>query len=194
MLTRFILLNIFSIIISNCSIDSVEYLNKINKVLEELSIDYNVNDEIYFESCNLVSINKNKSSKNIKLDSIAAAALLKMQYDARKKSIEFEIISGFRSFEYQKKIIIRKLNSGKRINDILKENTLPGYSEHHTGCAVDFTSKGSFSLSVDFDKTKEFKWLLNNASKYGFYLSYPKDNKRGVMYEPWHWMYTGIIN
>ena len=80
-------------------------------------------------------------------------------------------------------------NYANRVESILKENTLPGYSEHHTGCAVDFISKDSYSLSVNFEKTDEFKWLMNNANKYGFYLSYPKSNNNGIMYEPWHWTF-----
>ena len=66
---------------------------------------------------------------------------------------------------------------------------MPGYSEHHTGRAVDFIAIDQTSLSVNFEKTETFKWLVNNANQYGFYLSYPKDNKEGIMYEPWHWMY-----
>ena len=85
--------------------------------------------------------------------------------------------------------INRKLNKGIPIEIILTENTLPGFSEHHSGNAIDFLSDNSYSLSVEFEKTKTFKWLTENANKYGFYLSYPKNNKDGIMYEPWHWMY-----
>ena len=189
MLFKIILLTTFSVIISNCDIDSSAYIDKINKTLLDLSIDDYIKSEIYFESCNLIDIGKSLNNKKIFLDSVAAIAFLKMQEEAKKDSIEFIIVSAFRSFDYQKGIIIRKLNMGRKLKDILKENTLPGYSEHHTGRAVDFIEKGWYSLSTSFDKTKEFQWLMENANKYGFYLSYPEGNKNGIMYEPWHWMY-----
>ena len=66
---------------------------------------------------------------------------------------------------------------------------MPGYSEHHTGNAIDLTSKELKGLSVSFEDTEEFAWLVDHAETYGFYLSYPKDNKEGIMYEPWHWMF-----
>ena len=189
MLFRIILLTTFSLIISNCDIDSSAYIDKINKTLLDLSVNDYIKSEVYFESCNLIDIGKGLNNKKIFLDSVAAIAFLKMQEDAKKDSIEFIIVSAFRSFDYQKGIIIRKLNMGRKLKDILKENTLPGYSEHHTGRAVDFIEKGWYSLSTSFDKTKEFQWLMENANKYGFYLSYPEGNKNGIMYEPWHWMY-----
>ena len=189
MLFRIILLTTFSIIISDCDIDSSAYINKINETLLDFSIDNYIKSEVYFESCNLIDIGNSLNNKKLLLDSVAAIAFLKMKEDAKKDSIEFIIVSAFRSFDYQKGIIIRKLNMGRKLKDILKENTLPGYSEHHTGRAVDFIEKGWYSLSTSFDKTKEFQWLMENANKYGFHLSYPEGNKNGIMYEPWHWMY-----
>ena len=190
MLIRTLLLTTLSVILAGeCVIDSLDYLGKINKTISDFSIDFPLNDKIYFESCNLVTIGKDIHGRDLKLDSIAAVAFLNMKNDAEKDSIRFRIVSAFRTFEYQASIINRKLNKGRSIRSILKENTLPGYSEHHTGRAIDFISEGSSSLSIDFDKTKTFKWLVDNANQYGFYLSYPKDNKSGVMYEPWHWMY-----
>ena len=44
-----------------------------------------------------------------------------------------------------------------------------------------------------FEKTDEFKWLQNNAYKYGFILRYPKDKEdiTGYSYESWHYRYVG---
>ncbi len=42
---------------------------------------------------------------------------------------------------------------------------------------------------LDFVNTQEYKWLLKNANKYGFYLSYPENNLDGITFEPWHWHY-----
>ena len=48
---------------------------------------------------------------------------------------------------------------------------------------------GDIKLSVDFEKTQAYLWLTQNAHKYGFYLQYPKNNKSGIMFEPWHWYF-----
>tara|TARA_Y100000768_G_scaffold271524_1_gene207620 strand:+ start:287 stop:862 length:576 start_codon:yes stop_codon:yes gene_type:complete len=188
MLNKIIIVQICSWLISDCSIDTIKYLNKIDDILEEFSVSQPLNQKIYFESCNLVTINTLHES-SLKLDSVAAIAFLKMEKDAAKDSIKLRVASAFRTVDRQSKIIKRKLKKGILIESILKENTLPGFSEHHSGKAVDFLSDNSYSLSVEFEKTKAFKWLTENANKYGFYLSYPKNNKDGIMYEPWHWMY-----
>tara|TARA_Y100000996_G_scaffold17971_1_gene13372 strand:+ start:2992 stop:3567 length:576 start_codon:yes stop_codon:yes gene_type:complete len=185
---KIIIVLISSLLISNCSIDTIKYLKKIDGILKEFSISQPLNQKMHFESCNLVTINTLQQS-SLKLDSLAAIAFLKMEKHAAKDSIKFRVASAFRTVERQSKIINRKLKKGIPIESILKENTLPGFSEHHSGKAIDFLSDNSYLLSVEFEKTKTFKWLTQNADKYGFYLSYPKNNKDGIMYEPWHWMY-----
>lgn len=66
-----------------------------------------------------------------------------------------------------------------------------GYSEHQLATTLDFTSPKGGAVLNGFDTTPEFTWLVNNAHKYGFTLSYPKGNKYYV-YEPWHWRYVGV--
>ncbi len=65
----------------------------------------------------------------------------------------------------------------------------PGYSEHHTGLALDFCSQ-----SLEFANTQEYQWLLDNAANFGFIQSYPEFNttQKGCSYEPWHWLYIGV--
>ena len=190
MLSKISFVSIMSILLlGNCKVDSTIYINKINQMLSALSIESSIIDDIKFESCNLVTIGKNIYGFDVKLDSIAAESFFEMVKNAKKDSIELKIISAYRSFDYQYGIIQKKIKKGQSIKSILEENTLPGYSEHHTGYALDFISDGAYSLSVDFEKTNEFSWLLNNANKYGFYLSYPKNNNSGIMYEPWHWCF-----
>ena len=99
------------------------------------------------------------------------------------------IISAFRSVEQQTKIIEKKLNGGQIISEILKVSAVPGYSEHHSGRAIDIGTNGSRPLEEEFSDTSAFKWLQNNANRYGYTLSYPKDNIYGYDYEPWHWCY-----
>ena len=68
----------------------------------------------------------------------------------------------------------------------------PAYSEHVCAQrqAIDFiTAEG---IDDDFDKTAEYRWLKENAAKFGFYESYPRENNSGMMYEPWHWHYEAV--
>ena len=70
----------------------------------------------------------------------------------------------------------------------------PGYSEHHTGLAVDLGGNGNFWLNQDFENTEAFKWLSAHCHEYGFILRFPKDKEEitGVIYEPWHYRYVGV--
>ena len=72
----------------------------------------------------------------------------------------------------------------------MKEVAFPGYSEHGDPVrqAVDFITTNDNDWRR-FKKTPEYKWLSKNAYKFNFYLSYPKGNKDGIMFEPWHWHY-----
>ena len=65
-----------------------------------------------------------------------------------------------------------------------------GYSEHQLGTTVDFITIGLGGALPGFDKTSAYSWLVENAYKYGFILSYPKDNPYYV-FEPWHWRFVG---
>lgn len=67
----------------------------------------------------------------------------------------------------------------------------PKTSEHNLGLAVDFNY-----VNEEFDETKAFKWLQENAEDYGFILRYRKDKEEitKVDYEPWHWRYVGVEN
>ena len=173
---------------STC-VDSADYQRKIQEALISFNIQDPVKEEVFYESCDLVSIGKDIYGREQFLDSKAAESFFEMKKAAEKDSIDLQFVSAFRSFNSQKKIIEKKLSKGYLIEKILKENKLPGYSEHHTGKAIDFTSRKLNTLSTQFENSKEFKWIVKNASIYNFYLSYPKDNKEGIMYEPWHWMF-----
>ena len=81
----------------------------------------------------------------------------------------------------------RKLAAGHPIETILKVNAAPGFSEHHTGRAVDVATPGTRPLIVDFEKSAAFTWLTLNAGRFGFAMPYGRDNAFGFDYEPWHW-------
>ncbi len=117
----------------------------------------------------------------------AAAPWQAMRAQALQDDIVLLVVSAFRALDYQRDLIARKLASGQRLADILKVNAAPGYSEHHTGCALDLTAAGYAPLETEFDSTAAFAWLKRHAQGFGFRLSYPRDNAHGIAYEPWHW-------
>ena len=155
---------------------------KLNIPIEEVA------DSIVIEPSKLVSIGVNPLGREIFLSKECALAWNIMQQDAASDSIIISVLSGFRSYNKQYSIIRNKLNRGMTLNNILKENKLPGLSHHHSGNAIDIVSN-SYKLSLDFEKSLAYLWLLENAHKYGFYLQYPKNNKSGIMFEPWHWYF-----
>ena len=88
----------------------------------------------------------------------------------------------------------RKLDAGSDLTEILKVSAAPGYSEHHTGCAIDINTPGSATLEEEFENTSAFAWLTSNASHFGFLMSYPRNNKHQIAYEPWHWAFDANKN
>jgi zinc D-Ala-D-Ala carboxypeptidase len=117
----------------------------------------------------------------------AATALTRLREAATRDGIELQIVSAFRSIEYQLGILERKLARGQSLDEILRVSAAPGYSEHHSGRCVDFTAPGSDPLEETFERSPAFAWLARHAARFGFTLSYPRDNPHGIAYEPWHW-------
>ena len=117
----------------------------------------------------------------------AADAWLAMHTKATKQGIELQPVSAFRSVRYQVEILQRKLDKGLNINNILKVSAAPGYSEHHSGRALDITTPGYAVLEEEFEQSQAFDWLSEHAKEFGFNMSFPHDNPHGVAYEPWHW-------
>lgn len=108
--------------------------------------------------------------------------------DAEKDGLRLLVASSYRSFDTQ-----AALKSGYQVRYGSGANTFSadqGYSEHQLGTAVDFTTREVGGTFAGFDKTEEYRWLMDNAWKYGFILSYPKGNAY-YQYEPWHWRFVG---
>ena len=106
---------------------------------------------------------------------------------AASEGVPLLLLSAFRGVDHQTEIIRRKLAAGQRIDDILRVNAAPGYSEHHTGRAVDIGTPDAPPLEESFAGTTAFRWLEAHADQFGFLLSYPRDNAQGLAFEPWHW-------
>jgi D-alanyl-D-alanine carboxypeptidase len=117
----------------------------------------------------------------------AAKAFLRMQDEAARQAVALQVVSAFRSAEYQLGILRQKLDRGHSMAGILEVSAAPGYSEHHSGRAVDVTTEGFRALEEEFEQSPAFAWLAANAQRFGFSLSYPRGNPHGIAYEPWHW-------
>ena len=123
----------------------------------------------------------------VRLAPAAAAAWRRMRTAATAVGIVLLPLSGFRSIARQTALIRAKLARGEPIAEILKLAAAPGFSEHHTGRALDLGTPEHAKLSEDFGRTAAFRWLRRHADKFGFHLSYPRENRHGIVYEPWHW-------
>jgi zinc D-Ala-D-Ala carboxypeptidase len=121
----------------------------------------------------------------------AARAWHSMQAAAQQDGITLEAISGFRSHAYQHTIFRRKLVRGLSLPQILAVNAAPGFSEHHSGRALDIGTPGEPPAEESFETTEACTWLCHHAGQFGFRMSYPRDNPHGIVYEPWHWYWRG---
>lgn len=119
----------------------------------------------------------------------ALAAWQAMKQAAAAQGITLFLISAFRSVQYQQDLIARKLEKGRTIAQILQVNAAPGFSEHHTGRAIDIGTDEATILLEAFEDTKAFQWLMENAQQFSFTLTYPRNNSSGIDYEPWHWCF-----
>lgn len=139
----------------------------------------------------LVPLNPNSI---IRLKPDAQATILKMIAKAKAEGVQLGIISGFRTLEDQNYLYFDlKAERGESAKTRAEVSAPPGYSEHHTGYAVDFIdeSKPETHLEESFETTAAFKWLEQNAAFFNFEMSFPKGNEANVGYEPWHWRYVG---
>jgi len=110
--------------------------------------------------------------------------------DARGAGVDLFVRSGYRSFGTQSSLKSKYIVTYGygTANDFSADQ---GYSEHQLGTTVDFLTTGIDGTLEGFGETQAFSWLQNNAYKYGFILSYPKDNQYYI-YEPWHWRFVGV--
>ena len=126
-----------------------------------------------------------------RLTPAAARAWTRMRDAAARDGVELRAVSTFRSVEVQSAIVRGKLARGQSIDAILRVNAAPGYSEHHSGRAIDITTPGYAPTEEEFERSSAFAWLMKHARAYGFVLSYPRGNAHALAYEPWHWCWQG---
>ena len=154
--------------------------NKFNKLPD----NYEPNDLI--DISNVYSYGENQKLRND-----AYNAFISMFNEAKKENITLIVNSSYRSYQEQEETY-NKYKSWYGIEEADKIAARPGFSEHQTGLAIDImTYKANRN---NFEETSAFKWLQDNAYKFGFILRYPKDKEylTGYSYESWHYRYVGV--
>lgn len=172
-----------------------QFISKVRLIHKNLNIPESFasgrNLPLQAEATELIEVWDADADKTFKLTPSAATSWKNLKNAARADGVSLILVSGYRGLEYQSTLIEKKVLNGQDILEILKVLAPPGYSEHHTGKAVDLTTENCPPCVERFEKTEAFSWLQNNAGKYDFSLSYPRDNPYGFIYEPWHWAYRG---
>ena len=156
-----------------------------------------------FVPANLVELNSDITTKPVKLDATAAAALQAMMLCMRADGITDTLVtSGYRSYDYQ--VSLRQgYYADERANGYsheaawkrVDEYSAPeGMSEHQSGLCVDFITLGMGGvLDNRFEQSDAFRWLQENACQFGFILRYPEDKVHVTKYsyESWHYRFVG---
>lgn len=171
----------------NHFLSKVRLIHQALNIPESFATDRNL--PLQPEASELIELSSNGGDKIHKLTPSAASAWEDMEITAKQQGISLIMVSGYRGLEYQRTLIEKKVEKGQDILEILKVLAPPGYSEHHTGKAIDLTTENCPPCVERFENTEAFSWLRTNAGKYNFSLSYPRDNPYGFIYEPWHWAY-----
>jgi len=136
---------------------------------------------------------KDRSADSRFMRAEAAEQFNKMALAGKEAGYEIVMTTAYRSYGFQS-VLYNNYVAKYGQSEADKFSAKPGYSEHQTGLAVDVSSPTvGYALTGDFDETPEWKWLSENAERFGFILRYPegKTEITGYMYEAWHFRYVG---
>ena len=172
---------------------TVSVLDKLSKLdpelLQKYSKVYFLNEHYVPEHLRSISTKYlYNESREEQIDSRVKPFLEDLLEDAEEDGIELYVASAYRSFDTQASLKTNyTVTYGSGANAFSADQ---GYSEHQLGTTVDFLTTGIGGTLAGFDNTEAYTWLLNNAHKYGFTLSYPEGNAYYI-FEPWHWRFVG---
>ena len=150
----------------------------VNKMRPFAQIDWEPNDLVDFEGQ--------------QLRAEASRAAHTMMDAAKAEGVTLTVSSAYRSYAVQQQTYQHWVSvNGQRLADQLSAR--PGYSEHQTGLAIDFSSPEGCRLEECYEDTRAGRWLAKNAPNYGFILRFPKGRQAitGYLFEPWHYRYLG---
>lgn len=175
---------------------SLTYMSRTVEIARQLQVpsDYPLSRQLALEpeATQLADAGTDIYGRRLQLAPDAATALAAMEAAAMRDGVAIAAVSGYRSFRRQRQLLQAKLHRGIDIGSALRVNTAPGFSEHHTGCAVDLTTRDVAPADAAFAGTRAYRWLTLHAADYGFHLSYAADNLHGIEFEPWHWRFTAM--
>lgn len=180
--------------LSSSGFSESESIKSVQAMLDFLGVDKDYGDKhdlrLTPEPTALSFAGFDRYQRPLWLHEHAGKAWQQLQHAATSDGIILEAISGYRGHAYQFGIFKRKLARGQSVQDILKVNAAPGYSEHHSGRAIDIGTPNEQPAEESFENTAAFPWLIKHAPDFGFRLSYPRGNPHDINYEPWHWYYS----
>jgi LAS superfamily LD-carboxypeptidase LdcB len=175
--------------------DTVGELEKLSTTDKELLMKYS---KVYFLNEHYVPLKlsdireeyRTANSSNFQIHSEVLPNLENLIEEGREDGVDILVQSAYRSFATQSQLkSAYTVTYGTTTANRFSADQ--GYSEHQLGTTVDFTSGKTAGALNGFDKTPEYAWLLENAHRYGFILSYPAGNAY-YKFEPWHWRFVGI--
>ncbi len=173
--------------------DAEAWQREIFTLLDELGIspDYGPRHrlEMVRDCDRLVSIGFDIYDREQWLAPEAAEAWQALHEAATHQGITLQVVSAFRGLKYQAGIIRAKREKGLNLERILSVSAAPGFSEHHSGRALDLKSPGEPALEESFAATAAYRWLGANARFFGFRESFGRRNRHGLIWEPWHWCF-----
>lgn len=149
----------------------------------------------------LLKVYKNKSDfyqvkdKKVKLSNQVIVQLNRMLtafYNKKQLSTTL-VLSGYRNEQYQRKVYAQDVEQHGE-QHAMSYMAKPGYSEHHTGFALDFGVQYSDGTTSSFAESENAKWIQQKARNYGFILRYPEEKAAytGILGEMWHYRYVGV--
>ncbi|NEO85184.1 MAG: D-alanyl-D-alanine carboxypeptidase family protein [Spirulina sp. SIO3F2] len=154
----------------------------------------NIRGHLPYEEADEADLVAVTADGSIRLQTAAATEFKAMLSAAQAAGIILVPLSGYRSESEQEYLFFEvKAERNQDTSERAKVSAPPGFSEHHTGYAIDIGDANVpyTHLNEAFEETPAFAWLEANAARYSFELSFPQGNPQGINYEPWHWRFVG---
>ena len=172
---------------NNTNTNGIDYLVLVNKQ-NKLPDDWE-------EKVEIITV-KDAWGDDIKVEKQAYEKYLELKSALEQEQVYIELDSCYRSVAAQQELWDRWTRE-KGIDYVRTYVAVPGYSEHHTGLALDICIKVNGELvyeNEDMIAQREiFAKIHAKLADYGFILRYleNRDDITGYAYEPWHLRYVG---
>ena len=141
---------------------------------------------------------KNVWSEDIKIEKETYKQYISLEKALKEDGINIKLDSAYRSVQSQQELWDEWVSAPEKgLAYAKKFMAAPGYSEHHTGLAIDICLEKDGELVYDNDKMfadiETFLKIHAKLADYGFILRYlkGKEETTGYTYEPWHIRYVG---